>query len=75
VDLPLRERNASLPAGGYAPAYDETPYDDAGLGAIRTARTGILDGHRPYPAVVVDRRGDLVLANRSFYALFESVAP
>jgi transcriptional regulator with XRE-family HTH domain len=75
LQLPLRERNALLLAGGYAPAYDETPYGDPGLGAIRSALTGILDGHRPYPAVVVDRRGDLVLANRSFYGLVDGVAP
>lgn len=72
LQIPLRERNALLLAGGYAPAYDETPYDGPDLGAIRAALTGILEGHRPYPAVVVDRRGDLVLANDSFRALMAS---
>ncbi|MEV0288056.1 helix-turn-helix transcriptional regulator [Kribbella sp. NPDC050820] len=75
LQLPLRDRNALLLAGGFAPAYDEAPYDDPGLGAIRAALTGIVEGHRPYPAVVVDRRGDLVLTNRSFDALIGGVAP
>jgi len=74
LQLPLRDRNALLLAGGYAPAYDETPYDEPGLGAIRTALTEILEGHRPYPAVVVDRRGDLVLANGTFHALTDGVS-
>jgi len=75
LQLPLRDRNALLLAGGFAPAYDETPYDDPSLGAIRTALTGIVEGHRPYPAVVVNRRGDLVLTNRSFDGLVSGVAP
>jgi transcriptional regulator with XRE-family HTH domain len=75
LQVPLRERNQLLAAGGYAPAYDETPYDAPSLGAIRTALAGILDGHRPSPAVVVDRRGDVVLANRSFDALVAGVSP
>jgi hypothetical protein len=74
LQVPLRERNALLLAGGYAPAYDETPYGAPGLGAIRTALTTILEGHRPYPAVVVDRRGDLVLANRAFHAITADVS-
>jgi len=69
LQVPLRDRNALLLAGGYAPAYDETPYDSPDLEAIRAALGGIVEGHRPYPAVVVNRRGDLVLANRSFGAL------
>ena len=74
LQVPLRDRNALLLAGGYAPAYDETPYDGPELGAIRSALTGILEGHRPYPAVVVDRRGDLVLANRTFHVLTTGVS-
>ena len=32
LQVPLRDRNALLLAGGYAPAYDETPYDGPGSG-------------------------------------------
>lgn len=75
LQVPLRERNQLLMAAGHAPAYDETPYDAPSLDAIRAALTRILDGHRPSPAVVVDRRGDVVLANHSFDALTAGVAP
>jgi hypothetical protein len=75
LQLSLRDRNALLLAGGFAPAYDETPYGDPSLGTIHTALTTVVEGHRPYPTVVVDRRGDLVLTNRSFDALIAGVAP
>jgi hypothetical protein len=35
----------------------------------------LLDGHRPYPAIVADRYGTLVAANDGFGILTEDVAP
>lgn len=35
----------------------------------------LLDGHRPYPAIVVDRYGVLVASNSAFGLLTEGVAP
>lgn len=63
LEVPLRERNTLLLAAGYAPAYHETRFDDPKLDPVRTALARILDGHLPYPAVIVDRHGDLVAAN------------
>jgi transcriptional regulator with XRE-family HTH domain len=74
LEVPLRERNALLLAAGYAPAYAETRFDDPRLDPVRTALARILDGHRPYPAVIVDRHGDLVAANAAFWALTDGVA-
>ena len=74
LEVPLRERNALLLAAGYAPSYPETRLDDPKLDPVRTALARILDGHRPYPAVIVDRHGDLVAANDAFWALTEGVA-
>jgi MmyB-like transcription regulator ligand binding domain len=34
----------------------------------------VLDGHLPYPAVIVDRHGDLVAANDAFWVLTDGVA-
>jgi hypothetical protein len=59
--VPLRERNVLLLAAGYAPAYHETRFDDPKLDPVRTALARVLDGHLPYPAVVVDRHGELQL--------------
>src|SRR5262244_1981361 len=75
LEVPLRERNALLLAAGYAPAYPETRLDDPRLGPVRTALERILAGHLPYPAVIVDRHGDLVAANDGFGALTPGVAP
>jgi len=74
LELPLRERNELLLAAGYAPAYPETPLDDAALAPVRTALTHILDGHQPYPAVVVDRAGGLIAANAAFDVITDGVA-
>jgi MmyB-like transcription regulator ligand binding domain len=45
------------------------------LGPVRAAPERILEGHQPYPAVIVDRHGDLVAANDGFGALAGGVAP
>jgi transcriptional regulator with XRE-family HTH domain len=63
LEVPLRERNALLLAAGYAPVYPETPMDADAMGPVRAALDKILAGHEPYPAVVVDRRWNLVTAN------------
>jgi len=63
LDLPLRERNELLLKAGYAPAYPETALDGPGLAPALAALTHILDAHMPYPAIVIDRYGDIVAAN------------
>jgi transcriptional regulator with XRE-family HTH domain len=74
LEVPLRERNTLLLAAGYAPAYHETRFDDPKLDPVRTALARVLDGHLPYPAVIVDRHGDLVAANHTFWVLTHGVA-
>jgi transcriptional regulator with XRE-family HTH domain len=74
LEVPLRERNALLLAAGYAPAYPETRFDDPELAPVRTALERVLEGHMPYPAVVVDRRGVLVSANAAFGVVTAGVA-
>jgi len=63
LDVPLRDRNALLLAGGYAPAYPERGLDEPELSAVRRALRSVLKGHEPYPAVVVNRWWELVDAN------------
>jgi transcriptional regulator with XRE-family HTH domain len=75
LDVPIRERNELLLAAGFAPAYPQTRLDDPELEPVRTALDRILRGHLPYPAVVVDRNGDLVSANAGFHAITDGVAP
>jgi transcriptional regulator with XRE-family HTH domain len=75
LDLPLRERNHLLLAGGYAPVYTETTLDSPQLAAVRTALRQVLTGHEPYPAVVVDRRWNIVETNASLSLFTAGVAP
>ena len=76
LDVPLRDRNALLLAAGYAPVYHETPLDAGPMAPVRDALEKILTGHEPFPAVIVDRRWDLVSANRPALGLLtDGVAP
>ena len=74
LDLPLRDRNDLLLAAGFAPAYPETPLDHDGLRPVHAALDHILAGHLPYPAIIVDRRGELIGANTAFDLLTEGAA-
>ena len=74
LDIPLRERNDLLLAAGYAPAYAQRELDAPEMGPVREAIEQALNAHEPYPALVVDRRWDLVSANRAFESLVEGAA-
>jgi transcriptional regulator with XRE-family HTH domain len=73
LDLPLRERNALLLTAGYAPVYPQSPLDSADLAPTMAALTHVLDAHQPYPALIVDRHGDVVAANAAFGRLLDGV--
>jgi transcriptional regulator with XRE-family HTH domain len=63
LDVPLRERNALLLAAGYAPIYTETSLDEPQLGPVRAALAAILRQQEPFPAVVMNRRWDILETN------------
>jgi transcriptional regulator with XRE-family HTH domain len=71
LDVPLRERNTLLQAGGFAAAYRESALDAPQLATVRRALAAILAQHRPYPAVVLDRRWDIVSTNDAADRFFE----
>ncbi len=75
MELTLRERNALLVAAGFAPAFPESPLDDETLRPVRKALDTILEGHLPYPAIVVRPHGILVSANRAFEVFHEGADP
>jgi transcriptional regulator with XRE-family HTH domain len=75
LDVPFRERNRLLLAAGYAPAYAETPLDSSQMSAVRAALRQVLTAHEPYPAVVVDRRWNMVDANATVAVLVDGAAP
>lgn len=69
LEVPLRERNALLLAAGYAPRYRESSFDDEAMASVRGSIQQMLDAHDPYPALAVDRRWNLVMANSAAFGL------
>lgn len=75
LDVPLRERNQLLLAGGYAPAYPQHGLDAPELANVRGALRQVLAGHEPYPAVVINRWWELLDANAAVAVLTAGCAP
>jgi transcriptional regulator with XRE-family HTH domain len=75
LDVPLRERNLLLLAGGYAPAYPERSLDHPDLALARAAVERVLTAHEPFPALAVDRLWNMVAANRAVGLLVAGAAP
>lgn len=74
LQLTLRQRNTLLSAAGFAPSHPESPPDAPLLEPVREALQHVLDGHLPYPAMVMDGFGELVAANSAFELLTDGVA-
>ncbi|MGC0312336.1 helix-turn-helix domain-containing protein [Kitasatospora acidiphila] len=75
LGLSLRERNALLLAAGYAPVYAESDWDAPHLAPTRSALRSVLDGHLPYPALIVDALGRVIETNAAFALFLEGVPP
>jgi transcriptional regulator with XRE-family HTH domain len=75
LEVPLRERNHLLLAGGYAPVFGQAALDAPEMAGVREALGKVLAGHEPYPAVVVDRSWNLVDANAAVGVLLGPVDP
>jgi len=73
LSLALADRNRLLLPAGYAAAYPQRPLDSAEMQPLRAALQRMLRHHKPYPAIVVDRRWDLVLMNGTVARLFALV--
>jgi transcriptional regulator with XRE-family HTH domain len=75
LEVPLRERNHLLLAGGFAPAFGETALDAPEMEGVRAALRQVLAGHEPFPALVVDRAWNLVDANAAVGLLVGQADP
>ena len=73
LDVPLRERNTLLHAGGFAAIFAERSLDDPALAPARAAVDLVLKGHEPFPAIAIDRHWSLVAANSAIGFLMEGV--
>ncbi|HET6740425.1 MAG TPA: helix-turn-helix transcriptional regulator [Kribbella sp.] len=73
LDVPLRDRNQLLLAGGFAPIYSESSLHSPAMLAVRTTLRRLLKAHEPYPAFVVDRWWNIVEANAGIGIFTEGV--
>jgi transcriptional regulator with XRE-family HTH domain len=74
LELPLRERNVLLVAAGYAPAYRESPRDDA-QSPLRQTLARILRHQEPYPALGLTPLWDVIDLNPAALRLFAHFLP
>jgi transcriptional regulator with XRE-family HTH domain len=75
LDVPLRDRNALLLAGGFAPVYPEHNLDAPLLSAVTEAMRQVITAHMPNPALAVDGHWELIDANDAVNLLVEGSAP
>ena len=71
LDVPLRQQNTLLVAAGFAPEWRETELGAPEFAAVNGALDYMMAQQEPYPAVVVDRRWNLLRANNGAVRLVE----
>jgi transcriptional regulator with XRE-family HTH domain len=75
LDVPLRERNRLMAAGGLAPAFQERSFQEPALDMVRRNVEVMLSALAPNPALAVDRHWMILAANRAVARLFAGAEP
>jgi transcriptional regulator with XRE-family HTH domain len=70
LQIPLRHQNLLLSAAGFAPIHAETDLAAPEMSSVRKVIDFILRQQAPYPAIVIDRYWNLLLANPGATRLF-----
>jgi transcriptional regulator with XRE-family HTH domain len=66
LKLPFRHRNAFLMAAGYAPEFEEEPFDGQKMKIVRGALRRMIEKHEPYPAFVVNTGYKILMKNSGY---------
>ena len=74
LDVPLRERNALLAGAGFAPLYTDEALDDNKLAFFKDMLGVVIEHHEPFPAMVLDGRWNIVMANMAAIEFFGQFA-
>lgn len=74
LDIPMRDRNLVLIAGGFAPQFPERDLAAPEMSGVRQVIDLVLKGHLPYPAFAVDRRWNILASNQGLPRIYEGVA-
>lgn len=75
LELPLRQQNALLGGAGYAPVWGERDLSAPELAGVSAALERMLAQQEPFPAVVLDRRWNVLRANAGAARLVGLLAP
>jgi hypothetical protein len=75
MDLPLRDRNQMLVAGGYPPHFPVRRLIDPALATAKAAIDRILARQEPYPALAMDGHWVVVAANDALRGLIAGADP
>ncbi|GAA3452025.1 helix-turn-helix domain-containing protein [Dactylosporangium matsuzakiense] len=75
LHVPLRDRNRLLLAAGFAPRFPERPLHDTALSAAHDAVRRVIAAHEPYPALVFDRRWNILMTNRALDGFLAGADP
>src|SRR5262249_31199938 len=65
LEGPLRGSKPLPQARGYAHVYRQTPLAAEEMGHVRNVLQFILDRHKPYAAIVLDRYSNCLMGNRA----------
>lgn len=75
LSLGERDANTLLISAGYQPAPRALDFHAAELKWLRKAMTLTLRAMDPYPAVLVDGQGEVLMVNRGWVGFFQAVVP
>lgn len=73
LDVSLREANRWLVLAGHAPHYREQPLHHPSMTTARETVQRVLRCHEPWPALVMDRHWNIVMANRMVELLLSTL--
>ena len=74
LDIPLREQNSLLQSAGFSAAFAEGNLDGESHRVFRDALDQTLKHAEPYPALVLDGRWNMVMANNAALTFFGQFA-
>jgi transcriptional regulator with XRE-family HTH domain len=75
LDVPLREQDRLLLAGGFAPQFGSQSLAADSLEVVMSGLRDLVDAHLPYPALLLDTYWDVIDANPAATALLSGCDP
>lgn len=71
LEIPLRARNTLLESAGFASCYSETGLSEPEMEQVRKTLEFICHATEPYPAMIIDRYWNILMANDAMKCISE----